>query len=418
MKYYISLLLKFHIKSTSTLLLYQHFLNLSITHDEILKAYQYLSMHLYAYPTHLKLWNILIDYILQYENDDFQHLIHRILLNPMQRYNKYNDENNMKIQYDENTNHSNDINIIHLISLGLSLYPRHIGLLYIQSLIYEQFIINKLNHKHNMSDTTNTTTSTTSSNNINDNYNQISDLYILHYCQYEYLKRAQILSSNTNTDYNLNVKNLFHDNNNFISNKLQDILFKLNNYEQDYNINRLHHRDFKEDNYYCEPLHTVYNSHRNRTFINNSNEYLEYYPRVLEYNNHSPEEESQTSTTPLLLQLGCSDPYKCAKVGWRTADVIDTISTHYHMNASDLWQLGNSSVDELYTSHMLEHLEYSERGGCQVSKALKEWRRVLKLGGVSIISIISSLRVTSLSSLHIHILLLILYSFFVLFYYF
>ena len=187
-------------------------------------------MHLYSYPTHLKLWNVFIDYILQYETNSAHHLFHRILMNTMQRYIMYNDENNMKIQYDKNANPNNDINVIYLISLGISLYPRHIGLLYIQSLIYEQFIIHKLNHKQNITITA--TTSTTSSNNINDNYNQISDLYNLQYCQYEYLKRAQILSSTTNADYSPYLLNLFHSDNSFISNKLHEILFKLNNYEQ------------------------------------------------------------------------------------------------------------------------------------------------------------------------------------------
>ena len=46
---------------------------------------------------------IYIDYILQYETNSAQHLIHRILMNTIQRFiTNYNNENNIKIQSNEN----------------------------------------------------------------------------------------------------------------------------------------------------------------------------------------------------------------------------------------------------------------------------------------------------------------------------
>lgn len=55
---------------------------------------------------------------------------------------------------------------------------------------------------------------------------------------------------------------------------------------------------------------------------------------------------------------------------------------HHIRRLDDLFPFADSSVDFLYASHCLEHFEYG-----RVPKVLREWRRVLRPGGIARISV-------------------------------
>jgi len=59
---------------------------------------------------------------------------------------------------------------------------------------------------------------------------------------------------------------------------------------------------------------------------------------------------------------------------------IDTVvmpHTHYITDITELYMFPNESIDLLYAAHVLEHIKRSK-----LKKTLKEWYRVLKIGGV------------------------------------
>jgi hypothetical protein len=85
---------------------------------------------------------------------------------------------------------------------------------------------------------------------------------------------------------------------------------------------------------------------------------------------------------PIQLHIGCTDHTVCVKSGWLVVDVYDSLITHIRTTVSNLSLLPSGSVSSIYSSHVLEHLSYSEQN-CEVCEALLEWRRVLRLGGVS-----------------------------------
>ncbi|OGA55760.1 MAG: hypothetical protein A3G81_19560 [Betaproteobacteria bacterium RIFCSPLOWO2_12_FULL_65_14] len=69
--------------------------------------------------------------------------------------------------------------------------------------------------------------------------------------------------------------------------------------------------------------------------------------------------------------------------GWKILNVQPGPGVDYVGDCSDLGQFADGSVDEIYASHVLEHLGYLEK----LPRALAEFRRVLKPGGAARISV-------------------------------
>lgn len=75
----------------------------------------------------------------------------------------------------------------------------------------------------------------------------------------------------------------------------------------------------------------------------------------------------------LKLHLGCG---KRNFPGFINVDLADYPHIHHKRKVDDLAPFGDSSVDLIYASHVLEYFTLSE-----APKVLAEWRRVLKPGG-------------------------------------
>ena len=71
------------------------------------------------------------------------------------------------------------------------------------------------------------------------------------------------------------------------------------------------------------------------------------------------------------------------KEGWRILNVQPGPGVDYLGDCSDLSRFADESVDEIYASHVLEHLSYVGK----LPAALAEFHRVLKQGGVARISV-------------------------------
>jgi predicted SAM-dependent methyltransferase len=83
--------------------------------------------------------------------------------------------------------------------------------------------------------------------------------------------------------------------------------------------------------------------------------------------------------TPLRLHIGGEE----AKPGWKIFNVQPGPDVDYTGDCSDLSAFADASVDDIYASHVLEHLGYQEK----LPRALAEFHRVLKQGGRARISV-------------------------------
>jgi len=79
------------------------------------------------------------------------------------------------------------------------------------------------------------------------------------------------------------------------------------------------------------------------------------------------------------LHIGGETP----KPGWTIVNIQPGAHVDVVGNCIDLSCFGNSSVDAIYASHVLEHLGYLD----ELPQALKEFRRVLKPGGRLMLSV-------------------------------
>jgi predicted O-linked N-acetylglucosamine transferase (SPINDLY family)/predicted SAM-dependent methyltransferase len=82
---------------------------------------------------------------------------------------------------------------------------------------------------------------------------------------------------------------------------------------------------------------------------------------------------------PLRLHVGGKEK----KAGWKILNVQPDPDVDYVGNCTDLGQFADGSAQELYASHVLEHLGYKE----QLPRALQEFHRVLVAGGKALISV-------------------------------
>lgn len=81
----------------------------------------------------------------------------------------------------------------------------------------------------------------------------------------------------------------------------------------------------------------------------------------------------------LKLHIGC----KGERIpGFKRLDLVDWGDVDYIQNADNLSNFESGSVDEIYVSNILEHFPHVE-----TVKVLKEWRRVLRPGGIAWISV-------------------------------
>lgn len=72
-----------------------------------------------------------------------------------------------------------------------------------------------------------------------------------------------------------------------------------------------------------------------------------------------------------------------AKPGWKILNAQPGPGVDYVGDCTDLSQFADASVDEIYASHVLEHLGYAE----WLPRTLAEFHRVLKKGGSAKISV-------------------------------
>ncbi len=69
--------------------------------------------------------------------------------------------------------------------------------------------------------------------------------------------------------------------------------------------------------------------------------------------------------------------------GWKNLDIDPGPGVDYVGDCCDLSQFGANTADVIYASHVLEHVSYIK----QLPTALNEWFRVLKPGGLVMISV-------------------------------
>jgi predicted SAM-dependent methyltransferase len=79
------------------------------------------------------------------------------------------------------------------------------------------------------------------------------------------------------------------------------------------------------------------------------------------------------------IHLGCG---RINATGFINVDAVPLPHVHYVQEVDDLSVFPNGYADLIYASHVLEHISHKK-----VAKVLKEWRRVLKGGGILRISV-------------------------------
>ncbi len=86
-----------------------------------------------------------------------------------------------------------------------------------------------------------------------------------------------------------------------------------------------------------------------------------------------------SASEPLWLHIGGEEPHP----RWKILNVQPGPGVDYVGDCCDLSAFGDGSVDDIYASHVLEHLGYVEK----LPRALAEFHRVLKKGGRARISV-------------------------------
>jgi predicted SAM-dependent methyltransferase len=82
---------------------------------------------------------------------------------------------------------------------------------------------------------------------------------------------------------------------------------------------------------------------------------------------------------PLRLHIGGTE----AKEGWKILNIQAGPKVDFVGDCTDLGQFADASVDELYASHVLEHLGHQT----ELARALQGFHRILKPGGRAMISV-------------------------------
>lgn len=79
------------------------------------------------------------------------------------------------------------------------------------------------------------------------------------------------------------------------------------------------------------------------------------------------------------LHIGGWQPHE----DWKIFDILPREGVDYLGTCLDLKQFADDSIEEIYASHVLEHLDYKQ----EAEQALREWHRTLKPGGTLRISV-------------------------------
>lgn len=82
---------------------------------------------------------------------------------------------------------------------------------------------------------------------------------------------------------------------------------------------------------------------------------------------------------PLRLHIGGTEP----KAGWKILNVQPGPAVDYVGNCVDLSAFADATIDEIYASHVYEHLGFRD----ELPRALSEAHRVLKPGGTLRVSV-------------------------------
>jgi predicted O-linked N-acetylglucosamine transferase (SPINDLY family)/predicted SAM-dependent methyltransferase len=85
------------------------------------------------------------------------------------------------------------------------------------------------------------------------------------------------------------------------------------------------------------------------------------------------------AAAPLRLHIGGTE----AKEGWKILNIQPGPKVDFVGDCTDLGQFADASVDEIYASHVLEHLGHQNA----LARALQEFHRILKPGGKAMISV-------------------------------
>lgn len=87
----------------------------------------------------------------------------------------------------------------------------------------------------------------------------------------------------------------------------------------------------------------------------------------------------KNSDGKVCIHLGCGE---INAPGFINVDAVPYSHVHYVQKVEDLSIFPNNYADLIYASHVLEHISHRD-----VPKVLKEWRRVLKEGGILRLSV-------------------------------
>ena len=79
------------------------------------------------------------------------------------------------------------------------------------------------------------------------------------------------------------------------------------------------------------------------------------------------------------LHIGGTEP----REGWELFNALPLAGLEHHGNANDLTRFKDSTFDEIYASHVVEHFDYKD----ELLKTLKEWFRVMHPGGKLYVSV-------------------------------
>ena len=69
--------------------------------------------------------------------------------------------------------------------------------------------------------------------------------------------------------------------------------------------------------------------------------------------------------------------------GWEILDAVPASHVDHVGNANDLSRFIDGSFTEIYASHVLEHFDFID----EILLALREWNRVLQVGGILYVSV-------------------------------
>jgi len=72
---------------------------------------------------------------------------------------------------------------------------------------------------------------------------------------------------------------------------------------------------------------------------------------------------------------------------WEIFNVVDEDWVDHKGDAIDLSRFEDETFDAVYASHVLEHFDFNSKQGGSLHHAMTEWKRVLKTGGMLMISV-------------------------------